>query len=78
MKQLSPLQRALLHFPVGVFAAFLTHWETAIGAVFAVSFLVYEVIEDWRIHDKSYLDIYGYLFGLGVAGAVIAILGRLP
>ena len=70
-----PFKRALLHFPVGLFAVFLLlRVDLALGVVFAISFLVYEAMEDWRIHDKSYLDIYGYLFGLGIGGVIAFLL----
>ena len=69
-----PFKRALLHFPVGLFTVFLLHVDLALGVVFAISFLTYEAMEDWRIHDKSYLDIYGYLFGLGIGGVIAFLL----
>ena len=70
-----PFKRALLHFPVGLFAVFLMlRVDLALGVVFAISFLVYEAMEDWRIHDKSYLDIYGYLLGLGIGGVIAFLL----
>ena len=70
-----PFKRALLHFPVGLFAVFLLlRVDLALGVVFAISFLVYEAMEDWRIHDKSYLDIYGYLLGLGIGGVIAFLL----
>jgi len=28
--------------------------------------MVYEVTEDWRLKDQAYIDIYGYLIGLGI------------
>ena len=70
-----PFKRALLHFPVGLFTVFLLlRVDLALGVVFAISFLVYEAMEDWRIHDKSYLDIYGYLLGLGIGGVIAFLL----
>jgi hypothetical protein len=35
-----------------------------------LGFLAYEVTEDWRIKDKAYIDIQGYMWGLatGIVG----------
>ena len=57
--------RALIHFPVGLLQGFATSVSWAAALTFCLAFLTYEVIEDWRISDKSYNDIFGYLLGLG-------------
>jgi len=67
---MKPVHRALLHFPVGLFNVFLLHFSISLGAIFAAGFLAYEILEDWRDFDRSYLDIYGYLWGLGIGGIV--------
>lgn len=64
--------RALLHLPVGVFAGWLIIEVTALGIVFSLGFLTYELCEDWRISDRSYKDIFGYLIGLAIAGLLIS------
>lgn len=56
--------RVALHFPVGVLNGFATEVNIAIGLIICLSFLFYEVTEDWRIKDNAYVDIMGYLFGL--------------
>ena len=66
--------RAVLHFPVGCFAAWLIYVLPAIGIVFSISFLAYEVVEDWRIKDRGYKDIFGYLVGIGVMSVVLYFL----
>jgi predicted DNA repair protein MutK len=63
--------RALLHFPVGLFVAWLISWSVAQGVMMGVAFLTYEVIEDWRIKDRSYKDVYGYALGLGVGSVAV-------
>jgi len=65
---------ALFHFPVGLFTAFLLHINPALGCLFGLGFISYEVMEDWRIHDKSYLDLYGWLLGLGLGGVILWLL----
>lgn len=66
------LPRAALHFPVGAFIAWLTmSVDAPLGILLGVTFLVYEVTEDWRIKDRGFLDIAGYAYGLGAGGAAI-------
>jgi hypothetical protein len=38
-----------------------------------LGFLAYEVTEDWRIKDKAYIDIQGYMWGLatGIVGVYL-------
>jgi len=33
------------------------------------------VIEDWRIVDHSYKDVWGWLIGVGAGAVVFALLG---
>lgn len=63
-------KRAALHFPVGVFTAWLGTVSPVTCGVFGAGFLVYEVLEDWRLKDRSYKDVFGYLIGIG-AGTFI-------
>jgi hypothetical protein len=73
------IKRAALHFPVGVFAAWLATVAWVLCLVFGAGFLTYEVIEDWRSRDKGYKDVFGFLIGLGVgAVALYFINGRIP
>lgn len=66
--------RALLHVPVGIFnvACLQVHWVIAL--IFFGGFMVYEVTEDWRLKDRAYIDIFGYLIGVGVGVAVYVFL----
>ena len=67
----SDIIRAALHFPVGVFTAWLGTVNLVTCAVFGTGFLVYEALEDWRIADRSYKDIFGYLIGIGVGSFIL-------
>ena len=69
--------RFWLHFPVGLFVAGLTWFIPLLGMLLGVSFLVYEIVQDWRKSDSSFKDIYGYTFGLGTGGVIILIVGGL-
>ena len=67
-------ERFWLHFPVGVIALFLTLWKLEIGITFAVIFLIYEVMNDWRKVDHSYKDIYGFAFGFCIPAVIMRII----
>lgn len=69
------VKRAIIHYPVGFFTAWLATETWVIAILLGVGFLVYEVIEDWRIHDKSFKDVFGNLIGLGSGGFIFALLG---
>jgi hypothetical protein len=49
-------------FMVGLLYLGLEHtaWMLFLGCI------VYQVIEDWRLHDFSYRDIRGYLMGIAI------------
>jgi hypothetical protein len=49
----------VIHVPVGVASAWLGAVSWPVCLVFGASFLAYEVLEDWRIADKSYIDVAG-------------------
>ena len=66
--------RGLMHFPVGLFAAWLICVTPLVGVLFAVGFMFYEALEDWRIDDLSYKDMFGFLIGLGAGGFIASIL----
>ena len=71
---LGSLYRAALHFPVGAFSAWLIFVHPVHGILLCVGWLAYEVLEDWRLADRSYLDVAGFLWGFGVTGAVFTYL----
>ena len=63
--------RAVLHCPVGAFACWFIYVFPVAGTVFAFGFLTYEVVEDWRIKDRGYKDIFGFLAGMAIMGIVL-------
>lgn len=72
----SDIIRAALHFPVGIFTAWLGTFSPVVCIVFGLGFLVYESLEDWRIKDRSYKDVFGYLIGIGAGTVIFYLLGR--
>ena len=65
--------RAPLHFPVGAFCAWLTHREIALGITLSFAFLIYETMEDWRIQDRGYKDVWGYLCGFSLCSTLLTL-----
>ncbi len=70
--------RWITHTPhgigIGYFAmlAVTVDWRYAILAtLWLILCIFYQWIEDWRIHDKSYLDVRGYMVGWW-AGIIMA------
>ena len=72
-KQTFSLRRSLIHLPVGVLAAILIRGELPIGLVFTFGWFYYEWNEDERIRDHAFLDVWGFLAGLGGAGLVLMV-----
>ena len=66
--------RIVMHFPVGCFTGWLLLFYPIAGAVFALSFLVYETLEDWRLGDRGYKDVFGSLIGMAVVLVVFHFL----
>lgn len=59
--------RLLLHIPIGVFNALLFAWSIAVGVVFFLAFMVYELWEGYCLRDQGYLDVRGWLWGFSLA-----------
>lgn len=69
------IKRATLHFPLGIFTAWLGTFSPVVCIIFGIGFLTYEVIEDWRIKDRSYKDVFGYLIGIGIGSFIFWCIG---
>lgn len=69
------LYRAILHFPAGVLAAALITIVAPLGLLFGVTFLTYEISQDWRKGDNAFKDILGFAWGIGAGGVGYAIWG---
>lgn len=66
--------RLIMHFPVGLFAAWLTIIMPVPGVLFTLGFYVYEVMNDWRKVDWSYKDVIGFVAGYGTLLAIWYVL----
>jgi len=67
--------RLLMHIPAGAvtFLAYNLHWSLVLACL--VSFMIYEINEDRHEHDRAYVDILGFIFGLYGAVVVAWIIG---
>lgn len=68
------LGRVLLHLPLGLLTCLLGYTCWWLALIFACGFLVYEVNEDWHISDQAWVDIKGFLWGIGIGGITMFIL----
>jgi len=68
------LFRAAIHVPAGVITALACQLGWVFGIVCFTGFSLYEINEDKHLHDKAFLDIFGYLVGLYVAVLVLYVL----
>lgn len=64
------MKRILIHIPVGLANAFIALVSGWLGLVFGLSFLSYEITEEWRIKDKGWRDLQGFLIGIVIGAAV--------
>jgi len=62
--------RAVVHAPIGVFAAWIISKDPTLGFTISLTFIAYEIAQDWRIGDRSFKDILGFLIGLSI-GAIL-------
>ena len=69
-KRLPKLARLILHIPHGLVFGYGVFMNAAFGLGWLFLILVYQLWEDYRIHDNSYLDIRGYMAG-GALGALL-------
>ena len=63
------LLRWAIHIPIGGIIAFMImRVSVELGVMVAIFFLAYEVLEDWRIRDRSFKDVFGSLLGMIIVG----------
>lgn len=76
--------RLLWHIPVGMLGVAIMGWAVlyktvfivniVVGVVFLASFLVYEIMQDWRKGDKSFKDVIGAVVGIAIGGIILSYL----
>jgi hypothetical protein len=62
--------RYLIHIPHGMGAAWALFVFPFVGAGWLVLIVVYQYLEDWRIEDKSYIDMRGYMIGYAIMSVI--------
>jgi len=69
--------RLIMHLPVGLAVIFLTLVHPIFGSALLLSFVSYEISQDWRKKDCGYLDIAGLCWGVGLGGIAVGVLAYL-
>ena len=69
--------RLFMHMPVGALSGFLLYYLPITGAMFTAGWLVYEIIEDWRIEDRSYFDVASFLWGMMGMSLILLLLNSI-
>ena len=65
--------RCMIHIPVGLLCADTIIHAPLLGAVFSGGFLFYEYIEDVRIMDYAYVDLFGWLVGIAIYALILRV-----
>lgn len=59
------------HIPVGLANVFCGFVDWQYGLIFAAGFLTYEVMQFVDLRQKGWVDVYGWLIGIGIGVGVI-------
>jgi hypothetical protein len=62
--------RYLIHIPHGMGAAWALFVFPFVGIGWLVLIIAYQYLEDWRIEDKSYIDMRGYMIGYAIVSII--------
>lgn len=61
------------HFAGGFLAALAARVEPVLAVVATALFVIYELDQDWHLHDKAYKDIREYMVGFFAALAAMLL-----
>ena len=65
------LSRVLLHIPLGLLTCLLGYTAWWLGIIFTCGFILYELNQDMHLSDQAFIDIKGWLWGIGTGGLVM-------
>jgi hypothetical protein len=65
----------LIHIPVGLVNIAIGVFSGYMGILFGLGFIIYELNEQRMLSDKAYVDIQGWLWGLGILGIILLFAG---
>jgi len=68
MKELSDLS----HVGAGIIVGLIAFVKPVLAVLATILFIIYELDEDWHLHDKAYKDIFE--FALGFYATLVAYL----
>ena len=63
--------RTLIHLPVGAATVFLFFFSAHMAWIFFISFLIYELNEDFHIKDNAWKDLAGFMWGIVITAGLI-------
>ena len=68
--------RWAVHLPIGaILAHLILRVDPYLGLAATAMFIAYEALEDWRVKDRSFKDIFGGLIMLIAGGYIIHLWG---
>lgn len=68
------LIRWALHLPIGAIIAYaILRIDPTFGVMIGIFFLAYEILEDIRVRDWSFKDVFGSLISMIATGFIITI-----
>lgn len=65
--------RFWMHVPLGIVTMLAVLVSPVAAGLLTATFLAYETLEDWRLHDWSYIDVEGYMAGLVVGIGILVV-----
>lgn len=63
-----------MHIPVGFVCVFMAYVSWVLALVFGLAFVSYEILEEWRLKDKGWHDLKGFLWGMGIGALILWII----
>ena len=64
----------LAHIVFGILTALVSMVSPVLSVLNTIVFIIYELNEEWYLHDKAYKDILEFCVGLGIGEVIILCL----
>ena len=69
--------RFWMHVPAGIGTVLAITVSPLAAIMVFVAFLVYEIVEDWRIGDHGYIDVAGFIGGIWAGIVILFVIQKL-
>ena len=71
----STLQGYVAHSPIGATTVILAkEVDPEAALIFGGAFIVYEIMHEWRLKDRSWNDLAGFMVGIVIAGFIYRVI----